>query len=846
MSTTSTELAIAPAHATAQAVSGRRRLSLLAQVGLLASRAAFGGFLFLTSVYCLLLYIPFTYFGFIHHPLLWWLPPFVKFHAYIYAVLFAAVAATLAPAIRDQRTRRAAIGFLVVNGAAAVYLLFRPALGAMLRDLFAFVWSLLCLFPVLWLTAIDLAGSDSKNRRQYTPAFAAIVFSAAAVAIAFALMSAVGRMAEHVSLAPLVLLRGISASVLLHTVIFLAVGSMLLAINLFSRRTPWRAQAASTLKFVLAWMICEEVIRSLVLPTVSFDGLQAAMYAAGFAFVLVTWALAIAKSMQQFRLAKSIIREHRLVAVGVAAVSVLAIAYAVPAALRSTDWDFVMQKLATILLWFAVFTCVSRIWNWQKSLRQADGGNRRSNIAAVGFLLVVIVSFGVHELHAHYDPALRSEWNAALEDYAGTDISFKTAFDILSRSVDNNAYAGFYSFLRRNTNLAPETPSAPADTRLVADLKPSPGPKPNIFFFVIDSLRQDYLLPYNPTATFTPEIGEFARDSIVMRNAFSRYAGTALSEPAIWVGALQLHKQYIEPFAPMNNLQKLLDVDGYHSYISVDPILGAILHPSTSITELDKDTKLWNDLDFVTTLKELEAKIDQRSDHWQPIFAYTQPQNVHTLTLERSHHGGTRRDISIYECRRMDAAFGEFIRFLQARGLYDNSIIVITSDHGDSYGEFGRYGHADFLFPEVIRIPLIMHVPAKMREGLVWDPDQLAFSTDITPTLYYLLGHRPIMNNELFGRPLLTQTMAEQQPYLRSNYLIASSYAPVYGVLSKRGQSLFIVDGVNQRNYFYDLASDPRGIHNRITPAIRDAGEPIIRREIGLIDSFYHFTPSQQ
>src|SRR5581483_6266096 len=109
-------------------------------------------------------------------------------------------------------------------------------------------------------------------------------------------------------------------------------------------------------------------------------------------------------------------------------------------------------------------------------------------------------------------------------------------FDIVSRSVANEAHSSFYTFLRHNTNLAPEAPAAPADTSLVADLKPSPGPKPNIFLFVIDSLRQDYLSPYEPSATFTPEIGNFARDSVVMRNAFTRYAGTALSEPAIWVG----------------------------------------------------------------------------------------------------------------------------------------------------------------------------------------------------------------------------------------------------------------------------------------------------------------------
>ena len=416
---------------------------------------------------------------------------------------------------------------------------------------------------------------------------------------------------------------------------------------------------------------------------------------------------------------------------------------------------------------------------------------------------------------------------------------------MLSRSVNNEAHADFYQFLKRNTNLSPDTAVGPADLSLVPALKPTAGQKPNIFIFVIDSLCQDYISPYNPAVDFMPEIDRFAHDSIVMQNAFTRYAGTALSEPAIWVGAMQLHKQYIEPYYPMNNLQKLLETEGYQSYISVDPILHQILRPSSSITELDKDGTFWEDLNLIPTLQELEAKMARQADPNQPIFAYTQPQNVHTLTLDRLHGSGSRRDISIREIRLMDRAFGEFVHFLKDRGLYDNSIIVLTSDHGDAYGEFGRYGHSDFLVPEVIRIPLIIHLPPRLREKVAWDPEQIAFTLDLTPSLYYLLGHRPTVNQELFGRPLFTETLAEQTPYLRSQYLIASSYAPVYGLLAKGGKSLFIVDAVNRHNYFFDLAADPKALHNHVTPRIRDDNEAEIRRQIGLIQGLYHYTPPE-
>jgi hypothetical protein len=131
-----------------------------------------------------------------------------------------------------------------------------------------------------------------------------------------------------------------------------------------------------------------------------------------------------------------------------------------------------------------------------------------------------------------------------------------------------------------------------------------------------------------------------------------------------------------------------------------------------------------------------------------------------------------------------------------------------------------------------------------VKKRVVWDDQEPSFSLDITPSLYYLLGHKPVEKNPLFGRPLFTANKEEAARYLRSQYLLVSSYAAVYGLLSKGGQSLFIVDAVNHRNYFYDLAHDPQGIHNRVTPELRDAGEPDIRQEIRLIDDFYHFSPS--
>jgi len=171
--------------------------------------------------------------------------------------------------------------------------------------------------------------------------------------------------------------------------------------------------------------------------------------------------------------------------------------------------------------------------------------------------------------------------------------------------------------------------------------------------------------------------------------------------------------------------------------------------------------------------------------------------------------------------------------------------VVLTADHGDSLGEEGRWGHAYTIFPEILQIPLIMHLPARLREGLQYDPKALCFSTDITPSIYYLLGRRPVVAHAVLGRPLFTESLAEQQLYYRPSHLVVSSYGPVYGILRDGGRLLYIADGVNDREYFYELGSGSASTKMRVSPSIRTENRQMIREHLGAIHRLYNH-PLQQ
>ena len=273
---------------------------------------------------------------------------------------------------------------------------------------------------------------------------------------------------------------------------------------------------------------------------------------------------------------------------------------------------------------------------------------------------------------------------------------------------------------------------------------------------MVDSLRPDYLSAYNRAVTFTPNIARFASESLTFRNAFTRFGATGLSVPAIWAGAALPHKRYFLPFTPMNALMKLLQANGYLGLMAMDSVVAQLLPRDADLIELERGVPVM-DYDLCRTLDELGAKVSAAAGG-RPLFAYALPQNLHMSHVRsRPVPAGERYNGFVAplaaEVHRLDRCFGSFLDDLKRQRRYDNSVIVLTADHGDSLGEDGRWGHSYTLVPEVVSVPLIVHLPAALDGDAAVDVDAVALSTDITPTLYAALGYHPRAIGGLAGRP---------------------------------------------------------------------------------------------
>lgn len=91
------------------------------------------------------------------------------------------------------------------------------------------------------------------------------------------------------------------------------------------------------------------------------------------------------------------------------------------------------------------------------------------------------------------------------------------------------------------------------------------------------------------------------------------------------------------------------------------------------------------------------------------------------------------------ELRYVDHAVGQVLDALADRGALSETLVVATADHGEAFGEHGRYGHHPYMYDELLRVPLFVQVPEGVDAGLPASPDPVdrqVSLVDLSPTVY--------------------------------------------------------------------------------------------------------------
>lgn len=170
-------------------------------------------------------------------------------------------------------------------------------------------------------------------------------------------------------------------------------------------------------------------------------------------------------------------------------------------------------------------------------------------------------------------------------------------------------------------------------------------------------------------------------------------------------------------------------------------------------------------------------------------------------------HGKSKALRYSQEVNYVDQGIGRFLDDLRAAGLYDDSLILFTSDHGETLGERGPnggfYGHVEYLTDEEIHVPFLVKLPAGDPRGplLARSLDRQVSHVDVTPTVLDLVGLPPLPGQT--GTSLLS-------PHTSTH--IAETYRPEAkkSQIALRDEHYKMIYDIDEDSFvMYDLTSDP-------------------------------------
>jgi arylsulfatase A-like enzyme len=399
---------------------------------------------------------------------------------------------------------------------------------------------------------------------------------------------------------------------------------------------------------------------------------------------------------------------------------------------------------------------------------------------------------------------------------------------------------------------------------------PGTGESPNVLLISIDSLRRDHVSAYGYRHPTTPTIDRLASEGVVFRHAVSTTSWTLAAHAALLTGAHDSRHGATVPKASLDtSVRTLAESFRDRGYRTVGFYAGPFLHPHFGLARgfeeyvdctsygledrVDPATPRVHASSHkdVTNPRIAESFAHAVEAHdGRPFFFFVHMWDVHydlvppppydrmfssdpsPPEVERDFRHDPRfrkgmdprafgRIIALYdgEIRFTDDTIGALLEQLRNGRLLDNTIVVITSDHGEEFLEHDGKGHRSTLFEEVLAVPLVFWAPGRLPPGVAESTVSLI---DVAPTLARLTGIGELENVD--GHPLFDARGAP----VRDNRIAVSELRmnarrPKLAA-AQRYPHKVIRDMKSATDSYYDLAADPLELSPRtagdVAPAL--------------------------
>jgi Sulfatase len=292
----------------------------------------------------------------------------------------------------------------------------------------------------------------------------------------------------------------------------------------------------------------------------------------------------------------------------------------------------------------------------------------------------------------------------------------------------------------------------------------------------IDTLRADHLPAYGYSRVETPHLDRFRKDAVLFASAWSPSPMTLPSHVSMLTGLLppehgvRNNVGYVFDGKAHASLPRLLEERGYATGAAVSSYvlrretgLGALFGFYEDSLEAPRGQGVAEmQRPGGVTARRAAPWLDERGTRpffflfhiYEPHVPYDPPEPFRSR-FAHPYDG---------EIAAADAIVGELLDRLRARGLYDRSIVIVTSDHGEGLGDHGEDQHSILLYVEAVRVPLLVKLPRSLLAGRTVETP--AGLVDIAPTVLDLLG----IDRPLGGRGVSLRRLVEGDAPERTLY----------------------------------------------------------------------------
>jgi len=375
----------------------------------------------------------------------------------------------------------------------------------------------------------------------------------------------------------------------------------------------------------------------------------------------------------------------------------------------------------------------------------------------------------------------------------------------------------------------------------------APQTRPNVLLIVVDTLRHDHLGCYGAERDTSPAIDALASDAVRFDRTYATASWTKPSVASMLTGlypsghgvttlksklsddALTIAEILArEGFATGAVISHVLLEETHNFHQGFDSYLNAMVGrpfvtASTDRVVSDAQALLRRFAEQRQSFFLLVHFFDPHYDYMHhPQFGFAPP-SVGRLSggedIERLMDGDmtlTSEELdflrALYdeEIRFTDDGIGRLLETLKELDLYDQTLVVLTADHGEEFATHGGLAHTQTLYEELIRVPLIVRDPRNPKARVIEEPVSLVA---LTPTILDLVGVN--VQSPPFHAPSFAPLLSSASDREVDEIIYCEADFEVHKKAIVVGRLKIIRDETTGKTELYDLSTDPDELEDR-------------------------------